>query len=79
MVLEQAKQRAEQISGVSNVAYDLLTILQNKLQAISALEEYKIDAQQAGDQEVLNLLAQLEQREREDVDKLKGLTVQRLH
>ena len=68
MVLERAKQRAEQISGVSNIAYDLVTVLQNKLQAISALEEYKIDAQQAGDQEVLDLLGQLEQREREDVE-----------
>ena len=78
MVMEQAKQFTDRISGVSNVAYDLLTILQNKLKAIAAFEEYKLDAEQAGDHEVMDLLAQLEQRECEDIDKLKRLVLKRL-
>ncbi|MBX5492200.1 MAG: hypothetical protein IRZ14_13685 [Chloroflexi bacterium] len=78
MAQAQAKQQSEQRTGVSNVAYDLVTILQNKLKGIAAFEEYKLDAQAAGDQEVLDLLTRLEQRERQDVDQLKQLVVQRL-
>jgi len=78
MAQAQAKQQSEQRTGVSNVAYDLVTILQNKLKGIAAFEEYKLDAQVAGDQEVLDLLTRLEQRERQDVDQLKQLVVQRL-
>ena len=76
--MEQAKRGAERVSGVSNVAYDLVALLENKLTGIAALEEYKQDAQQAGDQEVQQLLDQLQQRQREDVDRLKRLVVQRL-
>ncbi len=76
MTLERAKQRTEQVSGVSNVAYDLVTILENKLKGIAAFEEYQVDAQQAGDREVQELLDELARRECEDVDKVKRLVVQ---
>lgn len=78
MVMEQAKQLTNKITGVSNVGYDLLTILQNKLQAIAAFEEYKLDAEEAGDQVALDLLTELEQRECKDVETLKRLVVDRL-
>ncbi len=78
MSVEQAKRQADQISGVSNVAYDLVTILQNKLKGIAAMEVYKADAERAGDREVRGLLDELERREGEDVQRLKGLLVQRL-
>ncbi len=74
----QEKREAERISGTSNVAYDLVTILQNKLQGIAAMEEYKRDAEQANDREVLDLLNDLERREVEDVNRLEGLVAQRL-
>jgi hypothetical protein len=73
---EQAKRQSERVSGMPNVTYDLVALLYNKLQGIAALEEYKQDAQ--GDKEVLTLLQQLERREREDVQKLRGLLGQRL-
>ena len=78
MSMEQAKRQAEQISGVSNVAYDLTALLENKLKGIAAIEEYKQDAQAASDQEVLSLLDQLQQQARQEVDQLKRLLVQRL-
>ncbi len=78
MALEEAKRRSEQVSGVSNVAYNLLSVLHNKLEGIAALEGYKQDAQQTGDQEVLQLFEQLQQRAAEDVGRLRSLVAQRL-
>jgi hypothetical protein len=78
MDLDEAKQRAEQISGVSNVAYDLMAVMTNKLEGIAAMEEYKLDAEDAGDQQVLNLLDELQRQETSDVDKIKSLLLQRL-
>ncbi|MGE0543980.1 MAG: hypothetical protein AB7R89_27760 [Dehalococcoidia bacterium] len=78
MTMEQAKRQTEQRSGVPNVAYDLVTIFQNKLKGIAAMEVYRTDAEQAGDKEVLELLDHLEQRERDDVERLQRLLVQRL-
>lgn len=40
----RAKRRAEQVSGGSNIAYDLTALLKNKLKGIAANEEYKLDA-----------------------------------
>lgn len=78
MVMEQAKRRAERVSGVSNVAYDLMVIMTNKLEGIAALEEYKLDADEAGDQDVRVLFDRLEGRMREDVDQIRELLIQRL-
>ena len=45
----ESKRRSDQVSGVSNVAFDLLTILENKLQGIAAMEEYLMDCEECGD------------------------------
>lgn len=78
MTMEEAKRHAEQVSGVSNVAYDLMVTLTNKLEGIAAIEEYKLDADEAGDGEVRNLFDWLQQRMREDVDQLRELLIPRL-
>lgn len=78
MAQEQVKRQTEQISGVSNVAYDLLATLYNKLEGIAALEEYKMDAQGSGDQDVVKFFDQLEQRDRQDVDQLRQMLIQRM-
>jgi hypothetical protein len=36
---EQVKRQRERVTGVSNVAYDLMVVLTNKLQGIAATEE----------------------------------------
>jgi hypothetical protein len=70
------KQRTHQATGVENVTYDLMTVMTNKLQGIAAIEQYMQDAQ--GDQEAMQCFQHIEQREREDIDKLRGLVAQRL-
>ena len=70
------KRNAENVSGISNVTYDLLALLTNKLEGIAAIEQYKQDAQ--GDQEVLQCFEQLEKQARKDVDQLRQLTASRL-
>ena len=76
--MEEAKQHSNQISGISNVAYDLMAVMTNKLEGIAAMEEYKLDAEDAGDTEVQQLLDQLEQQEASNVGKIKELLLKRL-
>jgi hypothetical protein len=71
-----AKQRTHQATGVENVTYDLMTVLTNKLQGIAAIEQYKRDAQD--DREAMQCFQSIEQRERDDIDTLRGLVAQRL-
>jgi len=73
---DQAKKQSEQTSGVSNVGYNLLTLLHNKLEGIAALEAYKADAQ--GNQEVSSLLDELQQTAVQEVARLKPLVMQEL-
>ncbi|MEX1158631.1 MAG: hypothetical protein WEC79_06860 [Thermomicrobiales bacterium] len=73
MTMEHAKRHCADASGISNVAYDALAILTNKLQGIAAIEEYKLDAREAGDQQFLDVLQDLERRACEDVVRLQGL------
>ena len=72
----QQKQQAERVSGVSNVAYDLISVMNNKLEGIAALEVYKQDAE--GNQEVQSLFNDLQQQATQDVARIKGLLAQHL-
>jgi hypothetical protein len=74
----EAKRDASAITGVSNIAYDLMVVLTNKLEAIAAIEEYKIDAAEAGDAEAQAMLERIEQSERDAIDQLRALVVSRL-
>lgn len=76
MVIEQAKRSTDQITGISNVTYDLISVMHNKLQAIAAMEGYKQDCQ--GDREILDLLDRLVQRETEDLAELREALSTRL-
>jgi hypothetical protein len=60
MVIEQAKRSTEQITGISNVTYDLISVIHNKLQAIAAIEGYKQDCQ--GDRTALDVIERIQQR-----------------
>ncbi len=71
-----AKKRSERVTGVSNVAYDLMVILSNKLEGAAAIEQYKEDAQ--GDRQVLDLLNRLQQNYQHEIQELRGLVSQRL-
>ena len=78
MEQELAKRRSERVTGVSNVAYDLMTVLSNKLEGVAAIEEYKLDADAANDADVRAAFERIEQRERESIDELRGLLVSHL-
>jgi hypothetical protein len=76
--VDEARHHAARASGVSNVAHDLMVVLANKLEGIAAIEEYKRDAEVAGDEAVLAALSHVEARMCEDVVQLRDLVVQRL-
>lgn len=78
MEREEAKVQSEDVSGVSNVAYDIMVTLSNHLEAIAALQEYKIDADEADDSEVAAAFQKIEQRYQEGVSELRNLLVKRL-
>lgn len=72
------KKRAQNVTGVSNVTYDLTALFHNKLEGMAALQTYQTDADEAGDTEVAAVLQQLEQTARADVEKIRGLLARRL-
>jgi deazaflavin-dependent oxidoreductase (nitroreductase family) len=78
MEQENAKRRSERVTGVSNVAYDLMVVLTNKLEGVAAMEDYKLDADAANDPEVRAAFERIEQRERECIEELRGLLMARL-
>ena len=73
---EEAKRRSERVTGVSNIAYDLMVVLTNKLEGVAAMEEYKLDA--ANEPEVRAAFERIEQRERQSIDELRGLLLAHL-
>jgi hypothetical protein len=75
---QEAKRRSERVTGVPNITYDVMVTLTNKLEGMAALEEYKLDADAAGDQEVRAAFERLEQRGREDIEVLRTLLLPRL-
>jgi hypothetical protein len=75
---EEAKRRSERVTGVSNVAYDLMVVLTNKLEGVAAMEEYKLDADAANDTAVRAAFERIEQRERQSIEELRGLLIDHL-
>lgn len=75
---EEAKIQSELVTGVSNVAYDLEVVLSNHLQAIAALQEYKIDAREAQDDEASTALERIEAQYEEGIGELRRLLQSRL-
>jgi hypothetical protein len=75
---EVAKVRSNRVSGVSNVAYDLMVTLSNHLEGIAAIQEYKIDSNDAGDPDVTAAFDHIEQRYQESIDELRSLLQSRL-
>jgi hypothetical protein len=79
MVMERAeRQSAELVTGISNVAYDLITLLQNKLEAITACEVYKQDAQEAGNARALSVFEHCQDVDRAFVQRLRRLLAEEL-
>lgn len=75
---ENAKIQSEQVTGVTNVAYDLMVVLTNKLEGIAAMEEYKLDADAAHEPVIRAAFARIEGRERESIEELRGRLIEHL-
>lgn len=75
---EEAKVDSDRVTGVSNVAYDVMVVLSNHLEGIAALQEYKLDAEEAGDSEVAAAFDRIEQRYQEGIQELRSLLLSRL-
>lgn len=70
--------RAAQESGVSDLAFDLLTMLQNKLQAIEAYTIYRRDAKAAGHHHVAEFIDRCAAEDRRAVDELRAMVAHQL-
>ena len=67
--MEEAMSASQGSSPVDNLTYDLVTALQNKLQAVSAYDKFLKDAQ--GDQECQRIFQQMQQDDKKHADMLK--------
>ncbi len=61
---------------VSDLSYDLVTILKHKLEAVAAYEQYIADCQKAGNEECLKILTELKRDDERHVTHLKTQLVQ---
>lgn len=58
-------------SAISDLEFDLLTVLQNKAEAVHMYETYIEDAQKAGSQPCVELLRKLQQADSDQVQELR--------
>lgn len=56
---------------VPNLEYDLLTVMQNKCEAVNAYDTYIEDAQAAGSQPCVELLQKLKKSEMDQVQEIR--------
>jgi hypothetical protein len=78
IMTHEVKHRADEVTGVSNVAYNAVTVLSNLLQGATALEQYKMDAKEAGDDEAVKLFERVQRYQLEGVQELKRFVSQKL-
>jgi hypothetical protein len=71
-------ERTNPARAIPNLAYDLVTVLHNKLEAITALEQYKEDARQAEHHHALKVFTEIQQADREAVHRLKAMVAHEL-
>ncbi len=56
---------------ISNLEYDLLTVLQSKSEALKAYEKYMQDAQAVGSQPCVELFQQLQQQDMQHAQEVR--------
>ncbi|MEB3337399.1 MAG: hypothetical protein VKJ46_08060 [Leptolyngbyaceae bacterium] len=56
---------------ISNLEYDLLTVLHNKAKALTAYETYIRDAQETGSQPCVDLFQKLQRADQEQAQELR--------
>jgi hypothetical protein len=76
--MSTALERNGAVRGLPNLAYDLVTVLQNKLQAIDALEKYKDDARQVEHHHALKVFTEIQQSDQDAVRRLQAMVAHEL-
>lgn len=71
-------QSTAQMTGVSDIAYDLMIVLTNKLEGVAAMQEYMQDADEGGHGQVRACFEKIARQDRESIDELRTLLVQHL-
>jgi rubrerythrin len=64
-------QATDNTRAVSNLEYDLLTVLQNKAEALKAYETYIKDAQEMGSQPCAELFQKLQQEDMKHAQEIR--------
>ncbi|HEV8338564.1 MAG TPA: hypothetical protein VGR25_02770 [bacterium] len=57
---------------MSNLSYDVLTVLHNKLEAVSIYDRYIQDSQQAGDEKCRSLFEDIKREDDRHIERLRG-------
>lgn len=57
--------------AISNLEYDLLTVLQNKAEALQAYDQYIQDAQSIGSQPCAELFQKLQQQDMQQIQEVR--------
>jgi hypothetical protein len=57
--------------AMSNLSYDLLTVLQNKLEAVTAYTIYEKDCATSGDEQCRKLVADLKRDDERHIERLR--------
>lgn len=79
MVMERAERHtSERVSGIPNLTYDLISMLHEKLEAITVYEIYQRDAEEAGHGQAAALIEHCRQTDLAIVQKLRALLAQEL-
>jgi|SwirhirootsSR3_FD_contig_31_8593893_length_488_multi_2_in_0_out_0_1 hypothetical protein len=79
MVMERAERRiAANLSGVSNLTYDLIAALKSKLDEITIYEVYKRDASEAGESRAERFFDQGQRDAQEAVRQLREMVKEQL-
>ena len=68
---EKMMKTAEHVP-LNNLNYDLLTVLQNKLEAVAAYEVYLKDCEKSGDKECHKLVAELRRDDERHIERLRA-------
>ncbi len=57
-------------NGVSDLGYDLITLLQSKLEAVAIYEQFIEDARDAGDTQTAQLFEEIQRQDEQQVEQL---------
>ncbi len=58
------------MGGISDLGYDIITLLQSKLEAVDIYDHFIEDAQEAGDQQTVRLFEDIRRQDQQQVEQL---------